>query len=78
MGHRGGVNRCWYLVTSGRRTPEGEGERSQMIGWDPKTEVGTPPPSAEIDSNKVSFLSRVHSGQTNHSHFTPSGRQKNY
>ena len=21
---------------------QGEGERSQMIGWDPKTEVGTP------------------------------------
>ena len=27
-----GINRCWYLVTSGRRTPEGERERSQMIG----------------------------------------------
>ena len=39
-----GINRCWYLVTSGRRTPEGERERSQMIGWDPKTEVGLPSP----------------------------------
>ena len=38
------INRCWYLVTSGRRTPEGERERSQMIGWDPKTEVGLPSP----------------------------------
>ena len=32
------------LVTSGRRTSEGERERSQMIGWDPKTEVGLPSP----------------------------------
>ena len=31
-----------------------EEERSQMVGWDPKTEVGTPP-SAEIESKKVSF-----------------------
>ena len=36
--------RCSYLVTSGRRTSEGERERSQMIGWDPKTEVGLPSP----------------------------------
>ena len=52
VGHRGDINRCWYLVTSGRRTPEGEGERSQMIGWDPKTEVGLPP-SAEVNSKKA-------------------------
>ena len=44
VGHRGDINRCWYLVTSGRRTPEGEEGRSQVIGWDPKTEVGTPSP----------------------------------
>ena len=31
-------------VTLGRRTSEGERERSQMIGWDPKTEVGFPSP----------------------------------
>ena len=68
MGHRGDINRYWYLVTSGRRTPEGEGERSQIIGWDPKTEVGlSPHPSAEIDSKKVSFLSRARGRQT-HSH----------
>ena len=41
MGHTG-ETRCWHLVTSGRRTPEGERERSQVIGWDPKTEVGLP------------------------------------
>ncbi len=45
---RGDINRCWYLVTSGRRTPEGEGERSQMIGWDSF-------PSAEVNNKKVSF-----------------------
>ena len=31
VGHTG-ETRCWYLVTSGRRTPEGEEDRSQMIG----------------------------------------------
>ena len=63
VGHRGDINRCWYLVTSGHRTPEGEGERSQMIGWDPKTEVG-PPPSAEIDSKKDQLLERARGRQT--------------
>ena len=43
VGHTG-ETRCWHLVTSDRRTPEGERERSQMIGWDPKTEVGLPSP----------------------------------
>ena len=33
-----------------------ERERSQMIGWDPKTEVGLPSPQRkEIDSKNVSF-----------------------
>ena len=34
-----------YRVTSSspKESPDqGEEERSQMIGWDPKTEVGTP------------------------------------
>ena len=26
-----------------------------MIGWDPKTEVGTPLPSAEVNNKKGSF-----------------------
>ena len=39
-----GETRCSHLVTSGRRTSEGERERSQMIGWDSKTEVGLPSP----------------------------------
>ena len=75
VGHVG-ETRCSYLVTSGRRTSEGERERSQMIGWDPKNGSGTPFPSAEVNRKKFSFLSRVHSGQTNHSHFTPGWRQK--
>ena len=32
-----------------------EEERSQMIGRDPKTEVGTPLPSAEVNDKKISF-----------------------
>ena len=43
VGHAG-ETRCSHLVTSGRRTLEGERERSQMIGWDPKMEVGLPSP----------------------------------
>ena len=27
VGHRGDINRCWYLVTSGRRTPVGKKEQ---------------------------------------------------
>ena len=27
VGHRGDTNRCWYLVTSGRRTPGGRREK---------------------------------------------------
>ena len=80
------TNRClypvtglgWNLVALRNRLTRKEEERSQMIGWDLKTEVGTPFPSAEIDSKKDEFLSRVRSGQTNHSHFTLGGRQKNY
>ena len=34
---------------------QGEGERSQMIGWDPKNGSGDSFPSAEIESKKVSF-----------------------
>ncbi len=32
VGHRGDINRCWYLVTSGRRTPEG-GRREKPNDW---------------------------------------------
>ena len=74
VGHAG-ETRCWYLVTSGRQTSEGERERSQMIGWDPRTEVGFPSPQRK-KIVRSQFLSRVHSGRTNHSHFTPGWRQK--
>ena len=36
-----------------------EEERSQMIGWDPKTVSGDSFPSAEIDSKKSQFLDMV-------------------
>ena len=56
VGHRGDINRCWYLVTSGRRTPEGGEEgRSQMIGWGPKTEVAPFSPSAKKTRRNVSY-----------------------
>ena len=32
----------WHLVALKKSPDQGEEERSQMIGWDPKTEVGTP------------------------------------
>ena len=36
-------NRTWVTSSSPKKSPgQGEEERSQMIGWDPKTEVGTP------------------------------------
>ena len=52
MGHRGDKQMLVLndlIQVAGHQ--EGE-ERSRMIGWDPKTEVGLPPPSAEIDSKK--------------------------
>ena len=50
MGHAG-ETRCSYLVTSDRRTSEGERERSQMIGWLPLPQNGSgaPFPSAEVN-----------------------------
>ena len=51
-------------MTSGRRTSEGERERSQMIGGDPKTEVGVPFPSAEVRHKKGSFLSNARGRRT--------------
>ena len=36
-------NGTWVTYSSPNGSPgQGEGKRSQMIGWDPKTEVGTP------------------------------------
>ena len=32
----------WHIVAPTDRLAKGEEDRSQMIGWDPKTEVGTP------------------------------------
>ena len=54
VGHAG-ETRCSHLVTSGRRTSEGERERSQMIGWDHQNGSGAPFPSAEVNRKKFSF-----------------------
>ena len=36
-------NGTWVTSSSPKKSPDqGEEERGQMIGWDPKTEVGTP------------------------------------
>ena len=40
-----------------------EEERSQMIGWDPKTEVGTSSPSAEVNNKKGGCLAGFVAGR---------------
>ena len=36
-------NLTWVISSSPKKSPDqGKEERSQMIGWDPKMEVGTP------------------------------------
>ena len=40
--HRGDQMLVLGNLTRVARHRNGEGERSQMIGWDPKTKVGTP------------------------------------
>ena len=80
------TNRCLYPVTglgwnlvSPKKSADQEGGREKPNDWlGPQNGSGDPFPSAEIDSKKEEFLSRVRSGRTNHSHFTPGGRQKNY
>ena len=42
-----------------------EEKRSQMIGRDPNTEVGTPLPSAEVNNKKVSFWAGFVAGRRN-------------
>ena len=70
MGHRGDINRCWYLVTSGRRTPEGR-RREKPNDWlGPQNGSGDSFTSAEVNNKKVSCLDRVRSGQTNYSQYS--------
>ena len=77
VGHRGDINRCWYLVTLGRRTPEGGEEgRSQMIGWGPKTEVAPFSPSAKKTRRNVSCLAGFVAGRRTKASI-PGWRQKN-
>ena len=58
MGHRGDINRCWYLVTSGRRTPRGRREKpNDWLG--PQNGSEDSFPSAEVNNKKVSCLGRV-------------------
>ena len=88
MGHRGRdedqqmfvpSNRTWVESSSPKKSADQEGGREKPNDWlGPQNGSGDPFPSAEIDSKKDEFLSRVRSGRTNHSHFTPGGRQKNY
>ena len=61
------------LVLSDLRSPDiGRGKREKPNDWlGPQNGSGAPFPSTEVNRKKFSFLSRVHSGQTNHSHFTP-------
>ena len=50
-------NRCLYSVTSSspKKSPDqGEESRSQTIGWDPKTEVGTSSRQRKKKKDKVS------------------------
>ena len=60
------------LVLSNLRSPDtGRGGRENPNDWlGPQNGSGAPPLSAEIDSKKVEFLSRVRSGQTNHSQYS--------
>ena len=52
--HRGDINRCWYLVTSGRRTPRGR--RAKPNDWlGPQNGSGDSFPSAEVNNKKGSF-----------------------
>ena len=77
VGHRGDINRCWYLVTSGRRTPEGR-RREKPNDWlGPQNGSGdSPPTSAEIDSKKVSFWAGFVAGRRIIASI-PGWRQKN-
>ena len=51
-----------YGVTSSspKESPDqGEEERSQMIGWDPKTEVGTPSRQRKKTKRKLVFWTEL-------------------
>ena len=62
-----------------RSLDTGRGKREKPNDWlGPQNGSGAPFPSAEVKDKKIEFLSRVRSERTNHSHFTPGGRQKNY
>ena len=53
VGHTG-ETRCWYLVTSGRRTPRGRREKpNDWLG--PQNGSGDPFPSVEVNRKKGSF-----------------------
>ena len=67
------------LALSNFRSPDtGRGKREKPNDWlGPQSGSGAPFPSAEVKDLKK-FLSRVRSERTNHSHFTPGGRLKNY
>ena len=53
VGHTG-ETRCWYLVTSDRRTPRGKREKpNDWLG--PQNGSGDSFPSAEVNNKKVSF-----------------------
>ena len=63
VGHRGDINRCWYLVTSGRQTSRGRREKpNDWLG--PQNGSGDSFPSAEVNSKKVCFFSRARGRQT--------------
>ena len=70
-------NRTWVESSSSKKSADQEGGREKPNDWlGPQNGSGDPFPSAEIDSKKDQFLSRVRSGRTNHSHFTQGGRQR--
>ena len=54
VGHRGDINRCWYLVTSGRRTPGRRREKpNDWLG--PLNGSGIFSPTAKKTRRKVSY-----------------------
>ena len=60
----GDINRCWYLVTLPRSPDTKKREReAKWLAGTPKRKWGSPP-SAEVNSKKMSFLSRVRGRRT--------------
>ena len=78
MGHRGDKQMLVLGDLTQVAGHQEEEERSQMIGRDPKTEVGTPLPSAEVNNKKGSFWAGFVAGRRTIAIFTPGGRQMNY